>query len=84
MDSPEARAEEMGWLEKVGVQGVKVDFFGGDKQAGMQLYNRHPHRRRPTRPQRQLPRHDVAARLAADVPELRHLRGGDGHGVLHV
>jgi len=22
----------MAWLEKIGVKGIKVDFFGGDKQ----------------------------------------------------
>ncbi len=39
MHTPEVRAEEMAWLQKIGVQGVKVDFFGGDKQAGMQFYD---------------------------------------------
>ncbi len=28
----------MAWLEKIGVKGIKVDFFGGDKQQTMQLY----------------------------------------------
>jgi hypothetical protein len=39
MNTPEARAEEMAWMEKIGVKGIKVDFFGGDKQETMQLYN---------------------------------------------
>jgi hypothetical protein len=39
MHTPEARAEEMAWLEKIGIKGVKIDFFGGDKQAVMQLYD---------------------------------------------
>jgi hypothetical protein len=33
-----ARKEEMKWLKKVGVKGLKVDFFGGDKQETMRLY----------------------------------------------
>lgn len=32
------RREEMDWLQKIGVKGLKVDFFGGDKQVAMQLY----------------------------------------------
>lgn len=38
MDRPNVRAQEMAWLEKIGVKGIKVDFFGGDKQAVIQLY----------------------------------------------
>lgn len=33
-----ARKKEMKWLKKVGVKGLKVDFFGGDKQETMRLY----------------------------------------------
>ena len=33
-----ARDREMAWLKQVGVKGIKVDFFGGDKQETMQLY----------------------------------------------
>jgi len=33
-----ARKEEMKWLKKVGVKGLKVDFFGGDKQETMRYY----------------------------------------------
>ncbi len=33
-----ARKKEMKWMQRVGVKGIKVDFFGGDKQATMQLY----------------------------------------------
>ena len=33
-----ARQAEMEWLEKTGIRGIKVDFFGGDKQCTMQLY----------------------------------------------
>jgi hypothetical protein len=33
-----ARKEEMKWLSKVGVKGLKVDFFGGDKQETMRYY----------------------------------------------
>lgn len=31
------RRQEMTWLKKIGVKGVKVDFFGSDKQQTMQL-----------------------------------------------
>ena len=33
-----AREKEMKWLKKAGIAGIKVDFFGGDKQVTMQLY----------------------------------------------
>lgn len=32
------RKAEMRWLESVGVKGIKVDFFGGDKQETMRHY----------------------------------------------
>ena len=32
------RKREMAWMQKIGVKGIKVDFFGGDKQHTMQLY----------------------------------------------
>lgn len=32
------RKQEMKWLKDMGVKGIKVDFFGGDKQATMELY----------------------------------------------
>lgn len=38
MSSSIARKKEMEWLQKMGVKGLKVDFFGGDKQETMQLY----------------------------------------------
>ncbi|GGF71033.1 glycoside hydrolase family 97 protein [Wenyingzhuangia marina] len=38
MNTAIARKEEMKWLKKVGVKGLKVDFFGGDKQETMRLY----------------------------------------------
>lgn len=38
MNEKEVRRKEMAWLQQIGVKGIKVDFFGGDKQAGMQLY----------------------------------------------
>lgn len=38
MDNPIARKQEMRWLRKIGVKGIKVDFFGGDKQETMRLY----------------------------------------------
>ena len=38
MSTAIARDREMAWLQKIGVKGIKVDFFGGDKQPTMQLY----------------------------------------------
>ena len=38
MNTSIAREREMAWMEKIGVKGIKVDFFGGDKQQTMQLY----------------------------------------------
>lgn len=38
MSTSIARKKEMKWLQKVGVRGLKVDFFGGDKQETMRLY----------------------------------------------
>lgn len=38
MDNIIRRKQEMRWLQKVGVKGIKVDFFGGDKQETMRLY----------------------------------------------
>ena len=33
-----ARRKEMKWMQSIGIRGIKVDFFGGDKQMTMQLY----------------------------------------------
>lgn len=38
MDNPIARKREMKWLQEQGVKGIKVDFFGGDKQETIRLY----------------------------------------------
>lgn len=38
MDTSVARKKEMKWLKSLGVKGLKVDFFGGDKQETMKLY----------------------------------------------
>ena len=38
MNTAIAREREMKWLQSIGVKGIKVDFFGGDKQQTMQLY----------------------------------------------
>lgn len=38
MDNPIARKKAMKWLRDNGVKGIKVDFFGGDKQETMRLY----------------------------------------------
>ena len=38
MNDSHIRRQEMAWMKKAGIKGIKVDFFGGDKQNMMQLY----------------------------------------------
>ena len=38
MNNSIARKRDMAWMKKIGVCGIKVDFFGGDKQEMMKLY----------------------------------------------
>lgn len=38
MNNSIARRCEMAWMKGIGIRGIKVDFFGGDKQATLQLY----------------------------------------------
>lgn len=38
MDNAAIRRAEMAWMRSIGVKGIKVDFFGGDKQVTMKLY----------------------------------------------
>ncbi len=38
MDNPIKRKADMRWMHKIGVKGIKVDFFGGDKQETMRHY----------------------------------------------
>ena len=38
LNSALARNREFAWLQKIGVKGIKVDFFGGDKQETIKLY----------------------------------------------
>ena len=38
MDRSGVRRREMQWMKDNGILGIKVDFFGGDKQQTMQLY----------------------------------------------
>ena len=38
MNNARIRREEMKWMHDNGIRGIKVDFFGGDKQPMMQLY----------------------------------------------
>ena len=38
MDNSIIRKREMRWLKSIGVKGIKVDFFAGDKQETMRLY----------------------------------------------
>ncbi len=38
MDNSIVRKREMKWMQQLGVKGIKVDFFGGDKQETMRLY----------------------------------------------
>lgn len=39
MSNSEIRKDEMRWMNRMGVKGIKVDFFGGDKQETMRLYH---------------------------------------------
>ena len=38
MSNPISRKKEMRWMRDLGVKGIKVDFFGGDKQETMRHY----------------------------------------------
>lgn len=38
MNQSAARKQEMAWMQKIGIKGIKVDFFGGDKQETLKLY----------------------------------------------
>jgi len=38
MLTPESRRQEFEWMNKVGIKGIKVDFFGGDGQSMMAYY----------------------------------------------
>lgn len=38
MSNPISRKKEMRWMHDLGVKGIKVDFFGGDKQETMRHY----------------------------------------------
>lgn len=38
MDNTVTRRKEMEWMKSIGIRGIKVDFFGGDKQVTMKLY----------------------------------------------
>jgi alpha-glucosidase len=37
--TPESRAEEFGKLQKMGIKGIKIDFFGGDGQSMIAYYH---------------------------------------------
>ena len=38
MNTAIERRREMAWMQRAGIRGIKVDFFGGDKQPMLQLY----------------------------------------------
>lgn len=38
MNNSIARKKEMAWMQSIGIKGIKVDFFGGDKQETLKLY----------------------------------------------
>ena len=38
MNTAIAREREMKWMQSIGIKGIKVDFFGGDKQETIRLY----------------------------------------------
>ena len=41
MDNAIARRKEMKWMQSIGIRGIKVDFFGGDKQMTMPVSYTH-------------------------------------------
>ncbi|MCW4094565.1 glycoside hydrolase family 97 catalytic domain-containing protein [Segatella copri] len=44
MNNSIARKKEMAWMKKIGIVGIKVDFFGGDKQETMKPLRRYSER----------------------------------------
>jgi hypothetical protein len=38
LDNTITRRKEMAWMKSIGIRGIKVDYFGGDKQITMKLY----------------------------------------------
>ncbi len=38
IDNTISRRKELAWMKSIGIRGIKVDFFGGDKQVTMKLY----------------------------------------------
>lgn len=38
MNNAQKRRQDMKWMQETGILGIKVDFFGGDKQPMMKLY----------------------------------------------
>jgi hypothetical protein len=38
MNTASARKQDMAWMQRIGIKGIKVDFCGGDKQETMKLY----------------------------------------------
>ncbi len=38
MNNTLLRKQDMAWMQNAGIKGIKVDFFGGDKQETMKLY----------------------------------------------
>ena len=38
MNNAIKRKQDMAWMKRIGVKGIKVDFFGGDKQETLRLY----------------------------------------------
>lgn len=38
MNNTVLRRKELAWMKSIGIKGIKVDFFGGDKQVTMKLY----------------------------------------------
>ena len=78
MDNSIARKQEMRWLQSLGVKGIKVDFFGGDKQGDPAFVRGDSERCRRPRSDGYLPRLYLASRLGTDVSQLRRQRGGAG------
>ena len=63
MDNAIIRKRAMKWLQRLGVKGIKVDFFGGDKQETMRLY------------EDILSDADVLSHMSSSVRKIIHMAG---------
>ena len=80
MNNAIARKREMAWMQRIGVTGIKVDFFRGRQATDDATLRRHPERCQRLRAASHLPRSHPAPRLGAAVSQLRGQRSGTGLG----